>query len=110
MRLLAPLTRGSRAGSLTPVSAAPVRPALPAGAGAGTILELVRSGRATTRADLAALTGLARSTVAQRVDALIAHHLLVPGGDSPSTGGRPPTLLAFNPDAGGILSRDLGAP
>jgi predicted NBD/HSP70 family sugar kinase len=86
-----------------------VRPALPAGAGAGTILELVRSGRATTRADLAALTGLARSTVAQRVDALIAHRLLVPGGDSPSTGGRPPTLLAFNHDAGVILSGDLGA-
>ena len=86
-----------------------MRPALPAGAGAGTILELVRSGRATTRADLAALTGLARSTVAQRVDALIAHRLLVPGGDSPSTGGRPPTLLAFNHDAGVILSGDLGA-
>ena len=86
-----------------------MRPALPAGAGAGTILELVRSGRATTRADLAALTGLARSTVAQRVDALIAHRLLVPGRDSPSTGGRPPTLLAFNHDAGVILSGDLGA-
>src|ERR671916_1892183 len=109
MRLLAPLTRGSRAGSLSPVSATPLRPALPAGAGAGTILQLVRSGQATTRADLAALTGLARSTIAQRVDALLAHRLLVPGGDSPSTGGRPPTVLSFNRAAGVALAGDLGA-
>jgi len=89
------------------VSALPTRPAVPAGA--GVILQLVRSGQATTRADLAALTGLARSTVAQRVDALLAHRLLVPGGDSPSTGGRPPTMLAFNRDAGVALAGDLGA-
>jgi predicted NBD/HSP70 family sugar kinase len=91
------------------VSAAPLRPAQATGAGAGDILHLVRSGQATTRADLAALTGLARSTVAQRVDALLAHQLLVPRGDSQSTGGRPPTVLAFNHDAGVILSGDLGA-
>jgi predicted NBD/HSP70 family sugar kinase len=91
------------------VSAAPLRPAQAAGAGAGAILQLVRSGQATTRADLAALTGLARSTVAQRVDALLAHQLLVPRGDSQSTGGRPPTVLAFNHDAGVVLSGDLGA-
>jgi predicted NBD/HSP70 family sugar kinase len=91
------------------VSAAPLRPAQAAGAGAGAILQLVRSGQATTRADLAALTGLARSTVAQRVDALLAHRLLVPRGDSQSTGGRPPTVLAFNHEAGVVLSGDLGA-
>jgi predicted NBD/HSP70 family sugar kinase len=75
----------------------------------GAILQLIRSGQATTRADLAALTGLARSTVAQRVDALIAHRLLVARGDSQSTGGRPPTMLAFNHGAGVVLSGDLGA-
>ena len=75
----------------------------------GAILQLIRSGQATTRADLAALTGLARSTVAQRVDALIAHRLLVARGDSQSTGGRPPTMLAFNHEAGVVLSGDLGA-
>jgi predicted NBD/HSP70 family sugar kinase len=91
------------------VTAATTRPAQSAGAGAGAILQLVRSGQASTRADLAALTGLARSTVAQRVDALLAHRLLVPSGDSPSTGGRPPTLLAFNRAAGVILAGDLGA-
>ena len=76
---------------------------------AGTILELVRNGRARTRGDLAALTGLARSTIAQRVDALLARRLLVPGADSASTGGRPPTTLAFNGDAGIVLAGDIGA-
>jgi predicted NBD/HSP70 family sugar kinase len=93
------------------VSAVPTRsphPAVPA-PGAGAILQLVRSGQAATRADLAALTGLARSTVAQRVDALLAMRLLVARGDSQSTGGRPPTMLAFNHEAGVVLAGDLGA-
>ena len=84
-------------------------PPSPAGGTAGTILDLVRQGHATTRGDLATLTGLARSTIAQRVDALLAHQLLVPGGDSASTGGRRPAMLAFNSDAGVVLAGDLGA-
>ena len=76
---------------------------------AGAILDLVRNGHATTRGDLAAMTGLARSTVAQRIDALLASRLLVPAGDSASTGGRPPAMLAFNRDAGVVLAGDLGA-
>jgi predicted NBD/HSP70 family sugar kinase len=91
------------------VSTAPPRPNQASSGGAGAILQLVRSGQATTRADLAAMTGLARSTVAQRVDALLARGLLVSSGDSPSTGGRPATLLAFNDGAGVVLCGDLGA-
>ena len=64
--------------------------------GAGSVLRLIRDGEAVTRADLARRTGLARSTVAQRVDALLAHELVYEAGDSASTGGRPPTVLAFN--------------
>ena len=80
------------------------------GAGtAGTILDLVRRGRATTRGDLATLTGLSRSTITQRVDALLARRLLVPGTDAASTGGRPPTTLAFNGAAGVVLAGDIGA-
>jgi len=37
--------------------------------GAGSLLRLIRNGEAVTRADLVRRTGLARSTVAQRVDA-----------------------------------------
>src|ERR671914_1999721 len=79
------------------------------GTGAGAMLRLIRDGRASTRAELVALTGLARSTVAQRMDALLAQRLVVPAGGSVSTGGRPPQMFAFNRDAGVVLSADLGA-
>jgi predicted NBD/HSP70 family sugar kinase len=73
------------------------------------VLRLIREGRASTRAEIVALTGLARSTVAQRLDALLAEGLVVPAGESASTGGRPPTVFEFNGAAGVILAADLGA-
>jgi predicted NBD/HSP70 family sugar kinase len=77
--------------------------------GAGSVLSLIRAGEAVTRADLARRTGLARSTVAQRVEALLAHRLVYEAGGSASTGGRPPAVLAFNRGAGVVLVADLGA-
>src|SRR3954447_22643493 len=77
--------------------------------GAGSMLRLIRDGEAVTRAALARRTGLARSTVAQRVDALLAHPLVLAAGGEPSPGGRPATVLAFNPRAGVVLVADLGA-
>jgi predicted NBD/HSP70 family sugar kinase len=77
--------------------------------GAGALLRLIRDGQASTRAELVALTGLARSTVAQRMDALLAQRLVVPAGGSVSTGGRPPQMFVFNRDAGVVLAADLGA-
>jgi predicted NBD/HSP70 family sugar kinase len=77
--------------------------------GAGDLLRLIRDGDAVTRADLVRHTGLARSTVAQRLDALLAHQLVYEAGGSTSTGGRPPTMLAFNQGAGLVLVADLGA-
>ena len=81
----------------------------PTSTGAGALLRLIRDGRASTRAELVELTGLARSTVAQRMDALISEHLVVPAGGSVSTGGRPPQTFAFNRAAGVVLCADLGA-
>src|ERR1700742_517926 len=77
--------------------------------GAGSLLRLIRNGEAVTRADLVRRTGLARSTVAQRLDALLAHQLVYEAGGSASTGGRPPTVFAFNQGAGVVLVADLGA-
>ena len=92
------------------VRTGPELPSPLSGAGtAGTILDLVRNGHASTRGDLAVLTGLARSTVAQRVDALLASRLLISGADGASTGGRPPTTLTFNGDAGVVVAGDIGA-
>jgi predicted NBD/HSP70 family sugar kinase len=81
----------------------------PRHSGAGEMLRLIREGRASTRADLVALTGLGRSTVAQRLEALLAESLLVPAGDRAATRGRPPQSYAFNRSAGVILAADLGA-
>src|SRR3954447_22618682 len=78
-------------------------------AGAGAMLRLIRAGEALTRADLVRLTGLARSTVAQRVDALVARGFVAETRGTVSTGGRPPTTLAFNDRAGVVLVADLGA-
>jgi len=86
-----------------------LRPAAAANPGAGEIFQILRDGTARTKAELAALTGLARSTVALRVDALLAAGLLRPAGEAVSTGGRPPARLAFNSRAGVVLAVDLGA-
>ncbi|MEU6440850.1 ROK family protein [Streptomyces sp. NPDC047046] len=73
------------------------------------MLALVRSGIAVTRAQIARRTGLARSTVSQRVDALIAHGFLVEDAEAPSTGGRPPRLLSLRTHGHAIAGVDIGA-
>jgi predicted NBD/HSP70 family sugar kinase len=85
----------------------PAGPSSPTSVGA--LLGAIRNGTAVTRADLARHFGLSRSTVAQRVDALLAADLVYEAGGSTSTGGRPPTVLAFNQSAGIVLVADLGA-
>jgi predicted NBD/HSP70 family sugar kinase len=75
----------------------------------GSLLRLIRTGAATSRADLVALTGAPRSTVSARVEQLLASRLVYEGGTGDSRGGRPPTLLEFNSKAGLILAVDLGA-
>ncbi|GAB3064698.1 ROK family protein [Intrasporangium mesophilum] len=77
--------------------------------GAGELLQLLRDETPRTRAELAKLTGLARSTVGARVDALLATGLLAPSGEAASTGGRPPIRFAFNPEARVVVGADLGA-
>ncbi|WP_298805144.1 ROK family transcriptional regulator [uncultured Pseudokineococcus sp.] len=84
------------AGALVPPGAAPV-------------LRLLRSGPPRTRSEIAAETGLARSTVQARVDQLVAAGLVAPAGEAPSTGGRPPARVEFRPDARVVLAVDLGA-
>ncbi|WP_350000778.1 ROK family transcriptional regulator [Pseudarthrobacter sp. WHRI 8279] len=76
---------------------------------AGDIFQLLRDGKARTRAELAGTTGLARSTVAARIDALIASGLVGPAGEATSSGGRPPSRFAFNPAARVVLAVDIGA-
>ena len=74
-----------------------------------TVLEVVRRGRANSRAEVAERTGLSRAVVAQRVSELLGHGLLVEDAMGPSTGGRPPRRLEFRADAGFLLVADIGA-
>ncbi|UZX01841.1 ROK family protein [Arthrobacter sp. CDRTa11] len=76
---------------------------------AGDLFQLLRDGKARTRAELALTTGLARSTVAARIDALIASGLIAAAGEANSSGGRPPSRFAFNPAARAVLAVDVGA-
>ncbi len=77
--------------------------------GVGTLLQYLRDGVPRTRRQLADATGLGRSTVAQRVDALLASELVGAAGEATSSGGRPPTQFAFNPAARVVLAADVGA-
>lgn len=75
---------------------------------AGDVLELVRSGRASTRSDLRRLTGMSRTAVVNRVTALAEAGLLLLGEELGSTGGRPPGSLVFNTEAGVVLAAAIG--
>lgn len=73
------------------------------------VLDLVRSGRASTRPELVRVSGLGRNVVSQRVEQLLACGLATEDSFGPSTGGRAPRRLGFRADAGHILVAELGA-
>lgn len=81
------------------------------GVSAGQLLQLVRTGAATSRSDLTRLSGLAASTVSLRVNQLIEHGYLREDGSDASRGGRRPRRLRID-DLGGearIATAELGA-
>lgn len=73
------------------------------------ILRLVRTGEATNRAALASETGLTKPTVSKRVKRLIDEGFLSEAGygSSSDSGGKRPRLLAFQPDARGVIGLDV---
>lgn len=97
-----PKSRGRQVGAIEAASQLPDPDAL-------SVLRHIAAGSAATRAELARVTGLARSTVSQRVAALREANLVVEGGTASSSRGRPGLLLRLNAEAGLILSADLGA-
>lgn len=76
----------------------------------GDLLRLIVGVVAKTRAELALITGRARSTVSQRVDALVQQGWLVEAGEAPSTGGRRPTVWSSTAARGSCCSRTWGRP
>lgn len=76
--------------------------------GSGVVLDLIRSGQATTRSDLIARLGWSRITLARRLDELLNAEIIVSAGQSDSRGGRPPEEFVVNKDAGLLLALDIG--
>ncbi|MEU2584396.1 ROK family protein [Streptomyces avermitilis] len=79
-------------------------------ASAGDLLELVRSGRATTRGALQQASGLSRATVGQRLDRLFRAGWLREGAGGPvdsPLGGRPSITLEFDDAHAVVLAADL---
>ncbi|MBQ0887074.1 ROK family protein [Streptomyces sp. RM72] len=73
---------------------------------AGEVLQLIRSGRANTRADLQRATGLSRSTVGQRLD-LLNRAGWLRHTTGTSTGGRPCDQIEFDPGHASVIAVDL---
>ncbi len=71
-------------------------------------LRLIHSQSPISRAGLAHLTGLNKSTVSSLVDELIARGLAREAGINSAGTGRPATMLELNPNAGLIVGVELG--
>jgi glucokinase-like ROK family protein len=65
--------------------------------------EILKNARVISRPELAQRTGLSRATIALLVDKLLQMGLVHKVGLGDSTGGRPPVLIEFNPDAAFVL-------
>ncbi|MHA3684065.1 ROK family transcriptional regulator [Leucobacter sp. HY1908] len=74
----------------------------------GALFALVRGGRAGSRADLARVTGLSASTVAQRVEELMTLGYLAESGRGASSGGRRPRLVEVSENNHAVVGVDLG--
>ena len=76
---------------------------------AGALLQLFRPDRARTRSEIQTLTGLARSTVAYKIDSLLDAGYLTADGSIADGRGRPSTRLRLNDRDTTVLAADLGA-
>ena len=81
----------------------------PSANSAGTLLQLFRSRRVSTRSEVQSLTGLARSTVTYKVESLLDAGYLVADGSILDGRGRPSTRLRINDHNRTVLAADLGA-
>jgi len=79
------------------------------GFSSGRLLQLFRDGQPHTKAEMAELTGLARSTISLRLDPLIELGLIAPASSATSTGGRPSARLLLNEEAFVVAGVDFGA-
>ena len=79
------------------------------GFSSGRLLQLFRDGQPHTKAEMAEITGLARSTISLRLDPLIELGLIAPATSATSTGGRPSARLLLNEESFVVAGVDFGA-
>ena len=79
------------------------------GFSSGRLLQLFRDGQPHTKAEMAEITGLARSTISLRLDPLIELGLIAPATSATSTGGRPSARLLLNEESYVVAGVDFGA-
>lgn len=72
------------------------------------IINLIRSSKGISRADIAKKTRLSPPTVSRIVEDLIEEELVIEVGEGESKGGRRPTLLEFSGENHYIIGIDLG--
>ena len=72
------------------------------------ILNQLRAGASLSRADLAAISGLNKTTVSSLVEELLARNFVREIGLNASAGGRPAVLLKLNPEAGSVIGVEIG--
>jgi predicted NBD/HSP70 family sugar kinase len=73
-----------------------------------TVLRNIHTNAPISRAQLAARTGLNKSTISSLVEELLEFRLIHETGINSIGTGRPSTLLEINPQAGGIIGVELG--
>ncbi|MET8610276.1 MULTISPECIES: ROK family protein [Streptomyces] len=93
---------------MTEISARNRQPAKGTSPLAVRVLELVASGQASSRAELAALLGAAPSTVSVAVGQLVERGLIAEEGTQSSTGGRPRKVLRLGGTDEFAVAADLG--
>jgi glucokinase-like ROK family protein len=72
------------------------------------VLRTIYDRASVSRADVARVTGLTRTTVSELVEQLIAEGLVGEIGTGPSTGGKAPILLSVPDDARQLIGIDVG--
>lgn len=76
---------------------------------AALILDIVREAGEISRIDIAKKSRLSPPAVSVIIAELLEKDLLLEMGKAPSTGGRRPRLLTFNPKAGYLIGVDVGS-
>ncbi len=76
--------------------------------GAGILLDVLRRQGPKTISELAAGTGMSRSTVMQRIDLLHERSLVTKEAQTAGARGRPAAVARFNPASGVVLAAQIG--